>query len=115
MRRTEPRRPPPQPPRPPADRPDGERTDGLALPVTEELLQALAARVATILADSEPEARPEPWVGVAEAAAHLSCPRSRIYALTSSGRLPCRRDGTRLLFRLSEIDRWLERGGARRP
>jgi excisionase family DNA binding protein len=57
----------------------------------------------------------EPWIGVRDAAAHLACPRSRIYALVSAGRIPHRKDGSRLLFRRSELDSWLTQGGAVRP
>jgi excisionase family DNA binding protein len=106
----------PQPPRPDGAGPKAidARTDGpLALTLPVDFVERVAFRVAAILAAREPEA--ERWVGVAEAAEHLSCPRSRIYALTSAGRLPHRKDGTRLLFRLSELDAWLERGGGRRP
>ena len=51
---------------------------------------------------------PEPWVGVEAAAAHLGCKRQRIYDLVHQEAIPHRRDGSRLLFRLSELDDWLE-------
>jgi excisionase family DNA binding protein len=49
----------------------------------------------------------EPWVGVERAAEHLGCKRQRIYNLVSDGAIPHRKDGSRLLFRLSELDAWL--------
>jgi excisionase family DNA binding protein len=57
----------------------------------------------------------EPWISVRDASAHLACPRSRIYALVSAGRIPHRKDGSRLLFRRSELDDWLAEGGGVRP
>ena len=53
-------------------------------------------------------AGPEPWVGVPKAAEHLHCNPQRIYNLVSEGRIPYRKDGSRLLFRLSELDGCLE-------
>lgn len=50
---------------------------------------------------------PEAWVGVQEAAAYLNCHRQRIYNLVSDRTIPFRKDGSRLLFRLSELDDWL--------
>ena len=49
----------------------------------------------------------EAWVGVEQAAAHLDCKRQRIYDLVHAERIPYHRDGSRLLFRLSELDAWV--------
>jgi excisionase family DNA binding protein len=49
----------------------------------------------------------EPWVGVVQAAAHLGAGRQRIYDLVHQRAIPFRKDGSRLLFRLSELDAWL--------
>ena len=60
-------------------------------------------------------AAPEPWVGIEEAALHLACKRQRVYDLVSrraSSGIPHRKEGARLLFRLSELDRWVESGRA---
>jgi excisionase family DNA binding protein len=54
---------------------------------------------------------PEPWIGVPEAAAHVACKRQRIYNLVNEGRIPHHRDGSRLLFRRSELDDWVQRSG----
>lgn len=51
---------------------------------------------------------PEAWVGVEQAAAHLGCKPQRIYNLVHDRVIPYRKDGSRLLFRLSELDTWLE-------
>ena len=52
---------------------------------------------------------PEPWVGVQEAAEHLNCKLQRIYDLVHQRAIPHSRDGSRLLFRLNELDDWLQR------
>jgi excisionase family DNA binding protein len=54
-----------------------------------------------------PDPAPEPWVDVAGAAEHLACKRQRIYDLVHAKRIPHHRDGSRLLFRRSELDVWL--------
>jgi excisionase family DNA binding protein len=87
----------------------------LALP--PDLLGEIAAHAAALLANqAQPQA--EPWIGVDEAAAHLCCPKSRIYRLTSQSKggkqsnpLPFAKDGPRLLFRRSDLDAWVARGG----
>lgn len=56
--------------------------------------------------------RTEPWLDVAGAAGHVACKKSRIYALVHQRTIPHHRDGTRLLFRRSELDAWVEQGGA---
>lgn len=80
----------------------------LALP--EELVEELARRVADRISIQR---GPEPWVGVARAAAHLDCKPQRIYDLVhrqDETRIPHRKEGGRLLFRLAELDAWIERG-----
>lgn len=86
---------------------------GLSLEVPEELVEQIARRVAEMLGDRG--GRPEPWVGVSDAAAHLSCKPQRIYDLVhrqDETRVPHRKEGSRLLFKLSELDRWVEQGHA---
>jgi excisionase family DNA binding protein len=48
------------------------------------------------------------WIGVHEAAEHLSCRPQRIYDLVHQRRIPHERDGSRLLFRRPELDKWLK-------
>jgi hypothetical protein len=56
------------------------------------------------------------WLRGADAiAAHIDAPRSRVYALTSAGRIPVQRDGSALVARKSDLDAWLVGGGAKRP
>lgn len=70
-------------------------------------------RLAELVAERLDARAPEPWVGVREAAAHLACKPQRVYDLIHARAIPHRKDGARLLFRLSELDRWLEDGVAR--
>lgn len=51
---------------------------------------------------------PEAWVGVQRVAEHLGCKPQRIYDLVHQRAIPHHKDGSRLLFRLSELDAWLE-------
>jgi excisionase family DNA binding protein len=78
--------------------------------VPVDVIDAIAERVADRLAETRPEGA-EGWIGVEEAAAHLACPKSRIYDLVSARRIPHERDASRLLFRRSEIDAWVRGGG----
>ena len=87
---------------------------GAVLHLDDEALAQLAGQVAAQLG-ANGHAGPEPWIGVAEAAEHIGASASRIYALISARRIPHERDGTRLLFRRSALDEWVQKGGARRP
>lgn len=88
----------------------------LNLSIPPETVEAIARRAAELLAARVRE-EPDPWVGVDEAATHLGCPRSRIYALASCkpARIPFERDGSRLVFKRSELDSWVRAGGGKRP
>jgi excisionase family DNA binding protein len=65
-------------------------------------------RLAELVAARLDHRRSEPWVGVREAAAHLACRPQRIYNLVHARAIPHRKDGSRVLFRLSELDAWLD-------
>lgn len=93
----------------------------LALPVSfalpPEFVEAVADRAAALIA-RRLDSRPEPWIGVDDAAEHLACPVSRIYRLVSLAKgdrqanpIPYCKDGQRLLFRRSDLDAWAGRGG----
>jgi excisionase family DNA binding protein len=81
-------------------------------PVARALLDAIAAdpeaveRLRALVGHQS--AGPEPWIGVANAAAHLGCKRQRIYDLVHDRAIPHRKEGARLLFRLSALDEWLD-------
>lgn len=57
------------------------------------------------------------WLrGASAIADYLGCPRSRVYALVSAGRLPAiKRDGSALVARRGDLDKFIADGGARRP
>jgi excisionase family DNA binding protein len=78
----------------------------------DALADALAPRLAGRIGSDNAAT---PWLDVAEAAEHLSCPKSRIYALVSARRIPFYKDGSRTLFRRNELDEWVRGGGGRRP
>lgn len=80
----------------------------LAVAVPPELIEAIARRVAEMLADQLPN-RPEPYLDVDGAAEYLACPKSRIYDLRASGRLRTFEDGRRLIFRREDLDAVLSR------
>jgi excisionase family DNA binding protein len=86
------------------------RLSELTAQIPDELVEAITRRVLERVG-SGPPAQPEPWIGVDQAAEHLACPRSRIYSLVhrkDSTRIPHRKEGSRLLFRRSALDCWLE-------
>ncbi len=85
------------------------------LALLEKLVDAITAQVAELVAvpDSEPE---DGWLrGADRIAAYIDSPRSRVYALTSARRIPVHHDGSALVARRSELDRWIRDGGGRRP
>ncbi len=82
----------------------------LAIELTDDQLATLAKHVAPLLAGHKPDA--DPWLDVDGAAAHLACPVSRIYDLKARGELRHAKDGSRLRFKRSWLDAYLEDGGA---
>ena len=85
----------------------------LQIAIPDELVDLIARRVLELLderaaASSPPRAA---WLTVEGAAAHLNCSRQRVYDLVHAGALKPGRDGRRLLFRASDIDRYLEANG----
>lgn len=88
----------------------------LSLALPDELVDQIAQRVATILADQGPTATErDGYLDVQGAAQFLACPPNRIYALVSARRIPHHRDGSRLLFDRAELREYILNGGARRP
>jgi len=88
----------------------------LAVELPTSLVEAVAERAAELVLEGEQASRePDPWIGVEQAAAHLGCPTSRVYALSSAKRIPVERDGSRLIFKRSALDAWVRAGGAKRP
>jgi excisionase family DNA binding protein len=91
---------------------------GLAFPVPDEWLEAIAERVVELLAE-----RPEisrrgelsPYFNIAEAADYLRTNRQRIYDLLSDGRLTRLKDGSRVLVSRAELEGHLVDTGAATP
>ena len=81
---------------------------GLTLP--GEWLEAVARRVADILAERHGASseRVSPWLSTVGAADYLACSPARIHDLVQARALRPRRDGRRLLFKRSELDDYLE-------
>jgi excisionase family DNA binding protein len=84
--------------------------DEVTIALPETLVELVADRAAERLDVRLPAV--EPWVGVDQAAEHLACKRQRIYDLVSRRTIPHRKEGSRLLFKLSHLDAWVESGGA---
>jgi excisionase family DNA binding protein len=82
----------------------------VSIPLPPDVIDLLVERTTASLRESAFAA--EPWVGVDQAAAHLACKRQRIYDLVSRRTIPHRKEGSRLLFKLSHLDAWIEGGGA---
>jgi excisionase family DNA binding protein len=82
--------------------------------IVEQIADAVAARVAAILAERTTAAAntATPWLNVEEAAARIKAPVSRIYDLVARehGGLEPTRDGRRLLFHTDDVDAYM-RGG----
>ncbi|MEK6251254.1 MAG: hypothetical protein AABM43_04795 [Actinomycetota bacterium] len=87
----------------------------LTLDLPPELIDAIAERVAAILAERQGPTD-DGWLRGAEAIGdYIGAPRSRVYALASARRLAVHHDGSALIARRSELDAWLRDGGGRRP
>lgn len=89
--------------------------NALTVDVPPELVGQIAERAAEIVLERQGDHTDDRWLTVAEAAEHLRCSRNRVYQLVSARRIPFSKDGSRTLFRRSQIDRWVEEGGARCP
>ncbi len=86
-------------------------SDELKVAVPRELLDAIARRAAELAANDQAD-EPEPFIGV-KAAQHLACRPHRIYDLVHRRAIPFYKDGSRLLFRRSELDAWITSDGSR--
>lgn len=85
-------------------------SDGLRFVLPPDLLDALTDAVADrVLARLKVEAdERSPWLSLGEACEHVRLPRGRLYKLTAANAIPCRRVGSRILFRRDELDAWLD-------
>lgn len=83
-----------------------EARQGVALVVPGEVVEAVAQRVAELVGGAESK-EPEPWIDVPAAAEYLACRPHRIYELVRRRKVRYRKDGSRLLFRKSDLDRYV--------
>jgi excisionase family DNA binding protein len=81
----------------------------LAITLTDEQVNEIAARAAELLADRQPAT--SPWLDTKGAADHIAASPGRIHDLVQLGHLTPRRDGRRLLFRRQDLDAYLEGNG----
>ena len=81
----------------------------MTLELTGEQLDLLARRVAEIVVAGAPPTPPpaSTFLSVREASELLRACRQRIYDLLSDGRLTRHKDGSRVLIRRDEVDRYL--------
>lgn len=99
-----------------------EAVDQIAMRVMEMIVQRFTTPGTTdgpAVAQAQERDSPgqeDGWLrGAERIAAYLDCPRSRVYALASAGRIAVERDGSALVARKSDLDAWIRGGGGRRP
>ncbi|HEY0280038.1 MAG TPA: hypothetical protein VGC32_17375 [Solirubrobacterales bacterium] len=84
----------------------------LRVEIDEELIEQIAERAAELIGERTQAEGPDGWLrGADRIAAYIDAPRSRVYALVSARRIPVHHDGSALIARRSELDRWLVQGG----
>jgi len=76
--------------------------------VPDELVEALAERAAELAAERLGASTAPELMTVPEVAAYLRCNKQRVYDLISQGRLPCLKDGARVLIRRADLLAYLE-------
>jgi excisionase family DNA binding protein len=76
--------------------------------LSAEELDAVAARVADLLADHfEPPKRWPEWMALPTASLYLDCGEHRLRKLVQRGDIPHVRDGSRIFFERAELNRWM--------
>jgi hypothetical protein len=79
------------------------------------MIEQIAERAAELMAERSEAPEKDGWLrGADRIAAYIDAPRSRVYALVSARRIPVHHDGSALIARHSELDRWLVQGGGLR-
>jgi hypothetical protein len=87
----------------------------LRLEIDEQLIEQIAERAAELVGERSQRQAADGWLrGADRIAAYIDAPRSRVYALASARRIPVHHDGSALIARRSELDRWLTQGGGLR-
>jgi hypothetical protein len=95
---------------------DGPAGDDLHS-VLDGLLDDLADRIAERVSRRQAQPDGDRWLTTREAANHLGLHPDNLRKLAAARVIPCEQEapGCALHFRLSELDRWRESGGRRRP
>jgi hypothetical protein len=86
----------------------------LTLSIPDELVERIAQRAAELMTDGSDDG----WLrGADRIADYIGAPPSRIYALATCTppRIPVERDGSALVAKRSDLDRWMRNGGGLRP
>ena len=83
-------------------------SDELNIPLPGAVVDAL---VVTVAARLDQQARRD-YMDTKTAADYLACSPNRLHKLAAEKRIPCRREGGRLLFVRGELDEWLDSGEA---
>jgi hypothetical protein len=81
----------------------------ITVPVPEQVIEAIAARAAAIVAERM-EREASPWMTRAQAARYLRVPESRLKKdAAKNGRhvFPVHHDGALVRYHRDELDRWL--------
>ena len=82
----------------------------LALTLPDEIVEAVARRAAELVVEYQ-RLESEPWMNTKQAAAYLACKPQRLHELSSLERIAYRKDGSRNLYRRSDLDRYLDDSG----
>ena len=83
----------------------------MTLTLTEDSLDALVQRVASVVLDHMPKPNPvSPYMTTAEAAAYLRCSRQRVHDLLSARKLTRHKEGGRTLLRRAEVEGFVRAG-----
>lgn len=80
----------------------------------QELVKWLEGAISNLLENrptrSAPSKEEDPYMNIAEVAAYTRLAKQTIYQKTSTRTIPHRKIGSRLIFRKSEVDQWLQAG-----
>jgi hypothetical protein len=89
-----------------------QQVAAVRIDIDEELIELIAERAAELIGERSESSEADGWLrGADKIAAYIDAPRSRVYALVSARRIPVHHDGSALIARRSELDRWLVQGG----
>jgi excisionase family DNA binding protein len=89
---------------------EGEPEFELTLSISDDLLAAIADRIAVRLPQPAQAESESPWLDTEGACAYLGLTRDQLYKLTAAKAIPVRkkRHGQGLRFHRAELDAWLE-------